>query len=1115
MRISEVGVDGFGLLAGYRLALEPGLTLVQGDNEAGKSSLLAFVRAILFGFETNEYPALAGGRRGGWLDLEMADGRSFRVQRYGERGGAGQLAVLDGARADLGPDVLPALLRGVEKTVYRNIFAFGLGELAAFQGLNSDEVAARIYGAGMGLGGALDVETKLKVERDGLFTPGGRLPTANALLHELDEVDAELKGLDLPTKYGADGDRLAEIGTELGDLEAALATRQADARALERLVAAWPTWLELGTARTDRAAIGPVLRLPRDARERLGVLDTNLEAAAETLAQAGARRQRAVEQLDGLQVDQRLLLRREEIERLVAARAEDRARSGELERLGGDDQRARAELGAALERLGPAWTEELVAAFDDSIAVQTAIGGRFRTLLEAADGAVATATGDLRTNQTELEHARQELGVVQARIQEIDADLGARAPVADREAALRSIDALRTRMEATRPAGERPPEAIGAGPSLADRLRTVGEARSLLAREQVLASLGGFATGGRTGGRRTLLPALGLAGLGVLAGAGALTAGVAPAVALAIVLVGLVAAGLVAWAMRGAGRGTGWAGGASGDTAAQAEATRGLAGPLLETLGLPRSAGLVELQATERALEDERLAAARLADEHQRFDAATAQALELERRLAEELGALGIALDAGGLDAFRADLARDREAEGRRGGLREQLELKTRSAASLAERETRLAAEVDRAQAQRAEARSEWVAWLDTHGLETTLDRESAARVVEAITTAKARLASVASFRDQLAALTAARDAFERLADASADLLDAGRGGRSSADLVRELARRLEEAVRLDDRRATLTGEIAELDQQVAEAEAAAMARAADVQALLEETGVPDAASLRREVERTTEAARLDSIVDSALEALTVLSGPGEALAALEAGLAGIVDIDAVRGQVQEVALELDELGSRRSALLEERGAVRDRRASMERDVEATQKRQRRSDLQAQLVSVAERWAALAIAVEMAANARQAYEREHRPAVISTAERYLQEWTAGRYGRIVAPMGGKIEGVEKHDGKVVPLAGLSTGTAQQLYLAMRFGLVEHFAQGGESLPVVMDDVLVNFDPERAERAARSIEELASRHQILYFTCHPTTPLRPDASVKLAALHSAGGPSASV
>ena len=69
---------------------------------------------------------------------------------------------------------------------------------------------------------------------------------------------------------------------------------------------------------------------------------------------------------------------------------------------------------------------------------------------------------------------------------------------------------------------------------------------------------------------------------------------------------------------------------------------------------------------------------------------------------------------------------------------------------------------------------------------------------------------------------------------------------------------------------------------------------------------------------------------------------------------------------------------------------------------------------------------------------------------------------------------------------------LSRGTAEQLYLALRFGLIEEFAQHAEPLPVVMDDILVNFDADRADRAASSIRDLAARHQVLYFTCHPWT-----------------------
>jgi uncharacterized protein YhaN len=125
--------------------------------------------------------------------------------------------------------------------------------------------------------------------------------------------------------------------------------------------------------------------------------------------------------------------------------------------------------------------------------------------------------------------------------------------------------------------------------------------------------------------------------------------------------------------------------------------------------------------------------------------------------------------------------------------------------------------------------------------------------------------------------------------------------------------------------------------------------------------------------------------------------------------------------------------------------------------------------------------------------------------VLSVAEGLLTSWTNGRYVRILAPMGKPVQELERNDGVLVPLNALSTGTAQQLYLALRFGLVEHFAGQAESLPVVMDDIRVNFDPIRAERAARSIEDLATRHQVLYFTCHPATPLAAARTIELPAL----------
>ena len=71
-------------------------------------------------------------------------------------------------------------------------------------------------------------------------------------------------------------------------------------------------------------------------------------------------------------------------------------------------------------------------------------------------------------------------------------------------------------------------------------------------------------------------------------------------------------------------------------------------------------------------------------------------------------------------------------------------------------------------------------------------------------------------------------------------------------------------------------------------------------------------------------------------------------------------------------------------------------------------------------------------------------------------------------------------------------AELSRGTREQLYLALRFGLIREFGDHSERLPVVVDEALVNFDPGRARLAAESFAELSQTNQVLVFTCHPAT-----------------------
>jgi len=72
----------------------------------------------------------------------------------------------------------------------------------------------------------------------------------------------------------------------------------------------------------------------------------------------------------------------------------------------------------------------------------------------------------------------------------------------------------------------------------------------------------------------------------------------------------------------------------------------------------------------------------------------------------------------------------------------------------------------------------------------------------------------------------------------------------------------------------------------------------------------------------------------------------------------------------------------------------------------------------------------------------------------------------------------------------LPLDVLSSGTREAVFLSLRLALVADFSRRGIVLPLILDDVLVNFDRLRARNAARVLLDFADRgHQVLLFTCH--------------------------
>ena len=75
------------------------------------------------------------------------------------------------------------------------------------------------------------------------------------------------------------------------------------------------------------------------------------------------------------------------------------------------------------------------------------------------------------------------------------------------------------------------------------------------------------------------------------------------------------------------------------------------------------------------------------------------------------------------------------------------------------------------------------------------------------------------------------------------------------------------------------------------------------------------------------------------------------------------------------------------------------------------------------------------------------------------------------------------------NGELVRVSGLSTGTADQLYLALRVASVEDYLDRANALPFVADDLFINFDNARAAAGFEVLRQLSRKTQVLFFTHH--------------------------
>ncbi len=273
MKLKRLDLTAFGPFTGRTLKFdvkEPGLHIIFGPNEAGKSSALRALKALLYGFPQqtpddffHSYSQLLVGGC-----LENSNGEKINFQRRKKRIGD----IIDGKGNHLDPGILAPFLHGIEAEIFDSLY--GIDHNTLVQGgeeilAQKGEVGQALFAAGAGISSLGEVIDQLEKEAANLFKSAGQLPEINRAVKRFKDLKTEAKKANLSSRdWTNHKESLKRANIERTGLEEERENTHKELRRLERLEQAIPELASLKAWQDQLQALGEVTLLPSDFAER-------------------------------------------------------------------------------------------------------------------------------------------------------------------------------------------------------------------------------------------------------------------------------------------------------------------------------------------------------------------------------------------------------------------------------------------------------------------------------------------------------------------------------------------------------------------------------------------------------------------------------------------------------------------------------------------------------------------------------------------------------------------------------------------------------------------------------------------------------------------------------
>ena len=387
--------------------------------------------------------------------------------------------------------------------------------------------------------------------------------------------------------------------------------------------------------------------------------------------------------------------------------------------------------------------------------------------------------------------------------------------------------------------------------------------------------------------------------------------------------------------------------------------------------------------------------------------------------------------------------------------------------------------------------RDQWSAALTQFGYDGETTPAAAIAVLEQVDNLFAKLKEVEDFDRRVSGIDKDAQQFAEAVQQLARSVAPDQTDQPSDEAVATLYRRLSEAKKAQARSQELNEQRIRENDRLKAAESGIRRLNASLQAMCDEAGCKSPDDLPTVEQQSAGRRTIERDLRQAEQQLSRLA-LGTTLEQF------LVDATAVAPDdfppiIQQLQDEVSALNQERSEIDKTVGSESAELRRMDGSGKAARANEQAAQLVAQIRSDSEQYARLRLASAVLRRGIERFRDRNQGAVLRRAGELFAELTLGSFETIRADYNDKdqaiLVGVRPGGQQTVGVNGMSDGTCDQLYLALRLaGLEMHFAEK-EPIPFVVDDILINFDDDRAIAALKTLASISDRTQVIFFTHH--------------------------